>query len=352
MLLQGIYISKKNLTGRLYRTFEGVESNQKTKKLVRWVSKKEESQIARINPKVLSLMELKEIMDQIFENKHQHDQNCIDNKFARDSIEQYMFFFFKKKFGLNHLVIEWMYSIAEAVKRYSSSDSEIALFAFVLRSEINEDYHKNQNQLKFQIEKCLRHFIQSENPNKHVRIINVLVIKARESKLKEDRVFEMINFMYDDNHSLKEEIMEKVKAKIEEQTMKIPNFKEKNSNQVNTKKMVKVYERGLFYEDLENVILQVHLKNWYLYLENLISLYREYDSDNYGYITIKQFIEMVSSITKEIECKVDVNDILQKRPSYDPNVLTFSDLVNLFSEYEIEIDENKQSLLEFISQSK
>lgn len=329
-----------------------MDSNQETKELIRWTNRKEEPSIARISPKMLSVIELKEVIDLVFENKHQFDQNCIDNNYARDSMEQYLFFFFKKKFGMNNLIVQWMYSVIEAVKKYSSTDSEIALFGLVLRNEINEEYYQTQIHLKFQLEQCLTKFVEIDNPNKSTEAIENLVVKIKETKLKEDRVIEMINFMYDDTHPLKAEIMDKVVEKIEEQTMKIPNFKQKPSKKSNTKKMVKVYQRGLLYEDLENLILQVDLKSQYLYLNNLISLFRKYDDKNYGYITIKQFIEMVSSVTKNTEVKVDVNEILKSRESYDPNVLTFSDLVNVFSEYLIEIDEQEMSFLEFISNSE
>jgi Ca2+-binding EF-hand superfamily protein len=337
---------------RIYKSFDGVESNEETKELIRWTNKKEEPQIARISPKVLSVIELKEIMDLVFENKYQFDQNCIDNNFARDSMEQYMFFFFKKKFGMNNLIVEWMYSIIEAIKKYSSTDSEVAFFGLVLRNEINEEYYHTQIQLKFQLEQCLSKFLEIDNPNKSPQAIETLMVKTKETKLKEERVIEMINFMYDDIHPLKQEILDRVSEKIEEQTMKIPNFKEKPSKKTKTKKMVKVYERGILYEDLENLVLQVDLKSHYMYLENLISLFREYDRKNYGYVSIKQFIEMVSSVTKSAEVKVDVNEILKSRESYDPNVLTFSDLVNVFSEYMVKVEEQEMSFLGFISNSE
>ena len=50
-------------------------------------------------------------------------------------MEQHMYTYLNQKYGLKNLIIEWASSIINAIKLYSSEDSDINLFGKILRKQ-------------------------------------------------------------------------------------------------------------------------------------------------------------------------------------------------------------------------
>ena len=62
---------------------------------------------------------MKEIINEIYSSKLEYDKKCIENKIPNVTMEQHMFNFFSKKYGLKNLVNEWIINIEMAIKIYS-----------------------------------------------------------------------------------------------------------------------------------------------------------------------------------------------------------------------------------------
>jgi len=68
------------------------------------------------NVRIVTLKQLKEIINEIYEGKERHDEKCRRTKLPLETMEQYMFTYLNQKYGLKNLIIEWAASIVNGVK--------------------------------------------------------------------------------------------------------------------------------------------------------------------------------------------------------------------------------------------
>lgn len=100
--------------------------------LLRWSNAKDFNQaIQQPNYRGLSLKQLKEFIAELYEAKALYDTGCRKQYQPLETLEQFMYNHLKYKYGLNNLVIEWVFAVVEAVKIHSVSDNDVALFGLV-----------------------------------------------------------------------------------------------------------------------------------------------------------------------------------------------------------------------------
>lgn len=72
-----------------------------------------------------------EFVRELFELKKQHDAKTREAGFPRETMEQFMYGYFKKKYGLQPVVIERVLSVTMAVQDFSEKNIDIAAFGLV-----------------------------------------------------------------------------------------------------------------------------------------------------------------------------------------------------------------------------
>jgi hypothetical protein len=93
------------------------------------------------NPgRVLSLKQLKDVIDEIYQSKTRFDEKCRENRLPRETMEQHMYTFLNHKYGLKSLIIEWASAIINGVKKFSPTDNDVAVFGKQLRNECDEEF--------------------------------------------------------------------------------------------------------------------------------------------------------------------------------------------------------------------
>jgi hypothetical protein len=55
---------------------------------------------SEVNTKVMSLKQLKEVISEIFNEKFKHDQRCMEAKAPMETMEQFLYTYLSKKYGL------------------------------------------------------------------------------------------------------------------------------------------------------------------------------------------------------------------------------------------------------------
>ena len=120
-----------------------------------------------IAPRILTIKNTKDIMNEIYQSKSNYDKKCFENKLPRETMEQHMYTFLNQKYGLKNLIIEWASSIINAIKIYSSEDSDINLFGKILRNEQEEDSRLILMKLRNTIVELLEYYLKSKNPLKN-----------------------------------------------------------------------------------------------------------------------------------------------------------------------------------------
>lgn len=308
-----------------------------------------------IKKKTMSLAQVKETIEEISDNKKVFDQKCRKNKAARESMEQYVYLFFKQRFGLNNIVIEWVAALVESLRLYASADSDVALFALVLRNEVDEEFANIQSQIKETIEEILVSLVETNNPNKIKRVINKMVDDKKKGVVSEALALEIVNTMYTDEHPNKDEILLKLEARVAEEHRK--RVAELSAKRLAGKKGAKgdkakrrpaPREPGLLYESLVNIILDMQLKTHFKFLRNLSVEFRKFDDQNYGFISREQLRKLTNNFLHGSDILIDLDELIEKRGSYDPAVLTFSDVVAMFSGKQIVSEGEQITMLQFI----
>ena len=331
-----------------------MKTEKQAREFLKWLKPKELAQMGGIKKKSMSLIQLKELIEEIYEHKKKYDQKCKKNKTARESMEQYLYLFFKQRFGLNNIVIEWVMSLIESLKIYSSSDSDVALFALILRNEVDEEFSNIQSQIKGTIEEILVSLVETNNPHKSKKVVNKMVLEKKKGIVSEGLALEIVNTMYTDEHPNKDEILTKLEEKVEEEQQRKlkesveKNGKKKAGNKKKKKKNSSFRERGIYYASLVKIILDMQLKTHYGFLKNLSHEFRKFDDQNYGIVTREQLRKLTNNFLHGSDILIDLDEIIDKRGSFDKGVLTFSDVVLMFSNEQIVSEGEEITMLQFI----
>ena len=64
---------------------------------------------------------------------------CIEFKLPKETLEEYMYTYLNKKYGLKKLILEWARNKINGIKYYSKKDSFVLLFGKIIRNEQEED---------------------------------------------------------------------------------------------------------------------------------------------------------------------------------------------------------------------
>lgn len=88
-------------------------------------------------PKNLTLNQLKEIMNEIYESKMKYNNFCIENKQPLETLETHMYTYLNQKYGLKSIAVEWAMSIVNGIKKYGLEDCEVATFGKILRNQVD-----------------------------------------------------------------------------------------------------------------------------------------------------------------------------------------------------------------------
>ena len=337
--------------------------------------------------KVLTIKMTKDIMNEIYNSKAAFDKKCFDNKLPRETMEQHMYTYLNQKYGLKNLIIEWASSIINAIKLYSSEDSDINLFGKILRNEQEEDSRLILTKLRSTISELLEYYLKSKNPLKSAKDIKKMVESKKEGMLTEEEWKGIIYYIYnnEDAQNIENRInnyINKLNAKSSNNildnntTLGAGNNITTNPNQgiqyMNTgsanKKLTREEifnltkvkdEMTISYKDFIKLVSDHQIRSREKYLKNFVKLFRKFDNDSDGILNENEFVNMIRNIPY---CKDNIDDYSFKFLSiidpFNNKKITFSECVSLFSMEMIDEPDGKgqsslldKICLEYISNS-
>ena len=121
---------------------------------------------------VITLSTLKDMINEIYKSKSLYDAKCIETKMPKETMEQHMYTYLNKKYGLKNLIIEWARNIITGIKLYSKEDSSVLLFGKIMRNEQEEDARFAIEKINESISDLLLYYIKSKNPLKSLDEVN------------------------------------------------------------------------------------------------------------------------------------------------------------------------------------
>ena len=360
---------------------------------------KNKSDTNLITPKILSIKNTKDIIQEIYNSKTIYDQKCYENKIPRETLEQYMYTYLNQKYGLKNLTIEWASSIINAIKMYSSEDCDINLFGKILRNEQEEDSRLVIENLKNNVSELLEFYLRNKNPFKRKNDIKKLLKSKKEGILIEEEWKGIINYIYNEEDA--EIMINKIINFIKKQNEKrfIPlnmyaqtgmgpteifnltsdsmknnnnnilqnlstfnqnssNLNPSNSmnylfpNHGNNRKLSREEifnitklneEMNISYKDFLRLLCVYQIKNRDKYLKNFVKLFRQHDTDLDGILNESEFSNLIKDIPY---CKDNADDYIFKFLSiidpFNNKKITFSECISILSMEIVEenFDEN------------
>ena len=348
---------------------------------------KNKTEINIITPKILSIKNTKDIIQEIYNNKSIYDQKCYENKIPRETLEQYMYTYLNQKYGLKNLIIEWASSIINAIKMYSSEDCDINLFGKILRNEQEEDSRLVIDNLKNNVSELLEYYLSNKNPFKSKTEIKKLLKNKKEGLLLEENWKGIINYIYseEDADIIQNKIINYIKKKNEKniipltiysqtgvgpsdifnltsgnsnnnilQNLSTFNYNSNNNNLNNSNSMnyllsyhsnnkklsrEEIYnitklgeEMNISYKDFLRLLCIYQIKNRDKYLKNFVKLFRKYDNDLDGILNEDEFSNLIRDIPY---CKNNEDEYIFKFLSiidpFNNKKITFSECVSILS---------------------
>ena len=341
---------------------------------------------------LITLKTLKDFINELYLSKSQYDIKCTQNKLPKETLEEYMYTFLNKKYGLKTLIIEWAKNIIAGIKYYSKKDSIVLLFGKIMRNEQEEDARFIIQKVSESIEELLLYYIKRQNPLKLVNEIKKIFEKKKKSELFEEEwkgiiysIYEkqeaeeiekkIINYINKENERKKMEMFQKYKnSRVSNQNKNkitnnnintnnsyylntinsFNNISNNNNNNTNSSYMntignintnnklsrVEKYNMLLFSEDKNilftdfiKIVLDNHIKFRDKQLKNFVTLFKSVDTNKDGIINEEEFSELIHKmkIFKEDEVENKIFQFLEKIDPFDNQKFTFSECVNFFS---------------------
>ena len=346
---------------------------------------------------LISLKTLKDFINELYVSKSQYDIKCAKFKLPKETLEEHMYTFLNKKYGLKSLIIEWAKNIISGIKYYSMKDSFVLLFGKIMRNEQEEEARFIIEKVSESIEELLLYYIKRQNPLKLVNEITKIFEKKKKSELFEEEwkgiiysIYEkeeakemenkIINFINKEMQRKKIEMFKKYKNSRMNNKSKCNNNIEnnylntinslnncKNNTYMNTignfnsnnklsrgekyNMLLFPEDKVILYDDFIKIVLDNHIRFRDKQLKNFVELFKSVDTDKDGVINEEQFSELIQKmkIFKKEEVENKIFHFLEKIDPFDNQKFTFSECISFFSSEMIKEkdgNENEISILE------
>ncbi|CAD8202164.1 unnamed protein product [Paramecium pentaurelia] len=298
----------------------------------------------QVNVRNLTLKQLKDVINEIYESKQKFDQKCTDSKLPRETMEQHMYTFLNQKYGLKNLIIEWATSIINSLKKYAAEDNDIAVFGKILRNECDEEFRFVQTQVKNTMQELLKMYLRGKHPLKHQAEIKEMLNQRINGQLYEEEAVDIIKYMYNQEDS--ELLLDKLK-----QYYIVPQ-KPNDRRLTREEQLIQLQEKDKYkleYQVFQKIILDFQLKSHEKYLKKFIVIFKEMDTDLNGIIDENEFRNLIDVLNFDAS-DLDIQRYLNIIDPYSHQQITFSQCVTLFSSESVPGSNGQMQILQRISE--
>ena len=263
------------------------------------------------NSDIIPLNDFINLINNIYESKEKEEKINLKKNQPQETLEHHIYTFLTRKYGVKHIVIEKAFSIFSSLRKYSNLNSDILLFAKIIRNDIDESSRLVSLEIKKNLEKFLMNKIIDDD------IINIIS-----------------NSFYCDDNDNKIIFLKKI------------NEKKKKINEKKISKEITV-------DDIYNIILEIEIQKRNLFLKNFKILFKRIDTDSDGIINSYDTSVLFGNIFDEIKNDLNneglqldknkfVDDLMNFFKNYIPKSLTFSQIVQC-------LENSNMKILEYLS---
>ncbi|CAD8144743.1 unnamed protein product [Paramecium pentaurelia] len=275
----------------------------------------------------LTLKQLKDIIQDIYESKSKHDIRQYENKLPLETIEQHIYTYLYCKYGLKNLALEWVACIINAIKKYITEDNDVTVFGLMLKNNIDEDFRILQSQRKLNIEHIIQNILQAKYKTKPVAEIKEMVKQKVAGQITQQEAIEILKCCLgeEDRETILNLLnMHQIKTATSVSPIKRINQKEQQRRPSAQKEQIK-YEFSIFIK----LILEYFMNLYQQYLANLCVVFKSVDHDKDGIINQQQFLKLTESIKPNLKNE-ECSQIYEILDPFKNDKITFSQIVRVF----------------------
>ena len=296
--------------------------------------------IGPISKRDYSLRQLLETINDIYNSKLEYDKKLTQNHQQKLTMEQFLYHYLNNKYGLKNLVIEYASGIIQGIKDFSKKNSEVLLFAKILRNELEEQEILIISKLRETIHDFLIYYYQNKYQYKSKNEVDVLVQKCKSGILVEDQWKNIVGYLFSENENDLVNLVQRIQKYIDRQNSTIESNKK--------------YGNSISYQKFIQLVIDYQIKLRSIYLKNFNHIFKMIDTDHNGIIFDYEFVKLVEmanvySTREEIEIKTQM--MLKELDKYGNKNITYNDIIELWSK-EMTVDQitgEKLSLLDKLS---
>ena len=294
--------------------------------------------------RVFTLKMMKEVISNIYTSKMAFDKKCLINKQPKQTMEEYMYTYLNQKYGLKNMVIEWATNIINGIRTFSNEDTEISLFGKILQNELEENCQLLIGNLKENINSILLNILKAENPFKNELELNNIKNKYIKNDIPPEKTQQIIETLFDEKG--RTILFEKINTHINNKKnimMKNNSVKGRLTREEMNKIMFSKQNECNYvqYDFLIDICLEYQIKLHIKYIKPFLKLFQSIDTDRDGILDEEQFVLLIKNmnIFKEDNIVQVIEEFLNNLDPYGYKHIIFSDVVELFSKINYEIDQ-------------
>ena len=279
--------------------------------------------------KSYSLPQVKALVHDIMENKASFDERAESSGGLPQLLEEFLYVYFKQKYGLKDLILVEITSLMDQIKYLSPKSSEIRAFKGMLKNEIDEKFYWLLQEIKKNMISNLDLYYKV-NVTKNASLIDIgNFIERKKNEGLERNIAE---FVLDQLFNDKE--VKQMKRKLKN----LWNLEAEASGKDRKKRL----PYGAFQEMILGYALETHTE----YLRQVLGYFRQIDHNHNGLFDRKDFLDLLDIFAAK-NIKANFDEFMK---SVDPNgseCITFSKVIEILSTTYVDKDQ-RVNMIQFL----
>jgi hypothetical protein len=263
-------------------------------------------------------------MNSVYTSKAQYDAKCEEAKEATETMEQHLYAFLGKRYGLKSVIQVWASAIFTGIQKFATKESEVAIFGKILQNTVAESFPSVADTCRQTVQQLLRAQLEERHPNRSQAEIEALWRARSRSGIPLAECAEVVKYMYNDSDN--QELMTRLSY---------------TSQNASTAEGAEPLTPGCVrMKDVMQVLLSFQMGLTEGFLADFVQIFKQVDTDQDGIVNFTQLDELVRRVgyVENVEDNSPSGTVLMEAKSTTYTAVrryrkgaTFSQCVDLFT---------------------
>lgn len=274
-----------------------------------------------------TLRQMNDLIHDIMMNKKAYDQRVSTKQAEPETLENFIYLYFKQKYGLKDLIMVEVASVVEKIKSFAPQSAMIEVFKSILKNELDEKFYWMLESMKTNIKAKLENCYKSKGKK-----------NASQAELS-NYVTSKINGLLDWDEA--EYVLEN---SFDERELKAAKKKFKDYFHEHLKEQDG--KSGISYFDFVEYIFRREIEKHQLLLAHISQFFNKADDDKDGLISKKQLLSLLEVYALR-NPKMNVQEIAKEMDPNGMNKITFSKVIEVLGAHHTD-DAKKINLIQYL----